>query len=455
MLNRYGRLQIEGTVLSKRLIAKLIDARIVRGFDDPRLFTLVGLRRRGVPPGAILSFVNELGVSTATTVIQVSRFEASVRRYLEQSVPRLMVVVDPLPVVLDNVPDDFCEMIANVPFSPKHPHFGEHALPFTKRVFIDRSDFREVDSKDYFRLAPGKTVGLLKVPFPIRATGYMKDEATGRVTEVRAVYERPTPAPADDGSAAAAPTTFKKPKTYIQWVADSPRHKSPVAAEVRFFNHLIKPAVASRASSGGGSGGDSGSGIAVAPSKEGQIAMQGKLTADVDPSGQSLEDGANGNEPVDNDDHATEATTAPAATNTSTAPESAAAAAAAAAASKTAFLNDINPSSEEVYPNAMVEIGLLEIRDRAPWPAEGGGEARHHHHQDQDGGSGSGSSSRDGASSHQPAAAPVAWETVRFQGLRVAYFCLDPDSGRADEEGKTKFVLNRIVSLKEDAGKAA
>ncbi|KAL8950629.1 MAG: hypothetical protein Q9222_003338, partial [Ikaeria aurantiellina] len=228
-VHRYGRLNLTGTVLSKRKLLKLVTDHIVRGWDDPRLYTLIALRRRGIPPGAILSFANELGVSTALTNIQIVRFEQSVRRYLEQTVPRLMLILDPIPVIISNLPDDYIEDI-ELPFSPKDPSFGNHKVPFTKTVYIDRSDFREVDSKDFFRLAPGKSVGLLKVPFPIKATSLSKDETSGLVTAVHAVYEKP-----EDGSMA-----FKKPKTYIQWVGSSTAHKSPVKAEVRVFNPLFK-----------------------------------------------------------------------------------------------------------------------------------------------------------------------------------------------------------------------
>ncbi|KAI9760232.1 MAG: hypothetical protein M1835_000214, partial [Candelina submexicana] len=323
MQREYGRLNVTGTITSKRKIAKLVENRYVRGSDDPRLYTLVALRRRGVPPGAILSFVNELGVSTAFTNIQISRFEQTVRRYLEQTVPRLMLVLDPIPVIIDDLPDEYLEEI-ELPFSPKDPAMGSHIVPFTKTVYIDRSDFREEDSKDYFRLAPGKAVGLLKVPFPIRATTFSKDIETGRVTEVHATYEKP-----EEG------TAFKKPKTYIQWVAASPQHDSPIKAEVRVFNPLFK--------------------------SENPEAVEG------------------------------------------------------------GFLNDVNPNSKEVYPDAMIETGFEEVMRRAPWPEEEGEKNLN---------------SKD-----------AGFETVRFQGMRVAYFAMDKDSF----EGKV--ILNRIVSLKEDSGK--
>ena len=108
-------------MLSKRKIIELVKKGHVRAWDDPRLYTLIALRRRGIPPGAILSFVNELGVTKATSNIEVKRFETSIRRYLEMTVPRLMLVLEPLAVIIDDLPDDHLEMV-EVPFAkdPKH-----------------------------------------------------------------------------------------------------------------------------------------------------------------------------------------------------------------------------------------------------------------------------------------------------------------------------------------------
>lgn len=314
MQREYGRLSISGSVLSKRKLKELVDKKFVRGWDDPRLHTLIGVRRRGVPPGAILEFVNELGVTTSNSIIQLSRFEQTVRRYLERTVPRLMLVLDPVPVVIEDA-DDFDGTEVDVPFSPKNEAMGSHKIKFSKTVYIDRSDFREVDSKDYFRLAPGKSVGLLNAPFPITATSFTKDETTGLVTEVRATFDR----------------TNKKPKTFIQWVAAESAGSRK--CEVRLYNPLFKSE--NPASAEGG------------------------------------------------------------------------------------YLNDINPESEVIFPNAMVESGIEEVRRRAPWPEAAG--------EDKIGKGGP--------------------ESVRFQAMRVAYFALDSDS--TDD----KLVFNRIVSLKEDVGK--
>lgn len=306
MQREYGRLSITGTVLSKRKIMKLVAEKYVRGWDDPRLYTLIGIKRRGVPPGAILEFVSELGVTTAPTNIQLARFDQTVRRYLERTVPRLMLVLDPIPVIIE----DAEEMELELPFSPKIPEMGSHKVKFTKTVYIDRTDFREVDSPEYFRLAPGKSVGLLQVPHPVKAVSFTKDG--DKVTEIRAVYDK----------------SGKKPKTYIHWVAEGSRN-----VEVRIHNALFKSEKPDDAEGG--------------------------------------------------------------------------------------FVNDINPNSEEIWPNAIIESGFDEVKRRAPWP-EAAGESE---------------------------LGKGGLESVRFQAMRVAYMAMDSDSTG------DKVVLNRIVSLKEDAGK--
>ncbi|RCK65495.1 Glutamine--tRNA ligase [Candida viswanathii] len=152
----YGRLNLTGTIMSKRKIAKLVNEGYVRGWDDPRLYTLEGIKRRGVPPGAILSFINTLGVTTATTNIQSIRFESAVRNYLDQTTPRLMMVLNPVEVVVDNVDEDF-SVDVEIPFQPGKDEkvMGSRKLTFSKHFYIDASDavpfnisFNSVETKD-------------------------------------------------------------------------------------------------------------------------------------------------------------------------------------------------------------------------------------------------------------------------------------------------------------------
>ena len=223
----YGRLNITGTVLSKRKIAKLVNGGYVSGWNDPRLFTLEAIRRRGVPPGAILSFINTLGVTTSTTNIQVVRFESAIRKYLEDTTPRLMFILDPVEVVVDNVDEDF-EVECTIPYRPNTPEFGDRMVPFKKRFYIERSDFSEdSENKEFFRLTPSQPVGLIKVPYTVSFQSLEKD-ADGKITRIHVKYDNEDAKP-------------KKPKTYIQWVPISEKHNSPVrVAETRVYNQLFK-----------------------------------------------------------------------------------------------------------------------------------------------------------------------------------------------------------------------
>lgn len=217
----YGRLSIEGTVLSKRKIAKLVNEKFVRGWDDPRLFTLEAIKRRGVPPGAILNFINTLGVTTSTTNIQASRFENSIRKFLEDSVPRLMLLLDPVEVIVDNVADDF-ELDVEIPYRPGDDKFGSRKVKFGKKLYIDRSDFSEnAEDKEFFRLTPNQPVGLLKVPHNISFKSLEKD-SNGKITTIHVNYDNEITA---------------KPKTYIQWVS---KFNAVPIKETRIYNTLFK-----------------------------------------------------------------------------------------------------------------------------------------------------------------------------------------------------------------------
>ncbi|EFY85062.1 glutaminyl-tRNA synthetase [Metarhizium acridum CQMa 102] len=216
MQREFGRLNLNGTIMSKRGLSALVEDKIVRGWDDPRLYTLVALRRRGIPPGAILSFINELGVTTSRSFIEVNRFEQSVRKYLETTVPRLMLVLDPVAMVIEDLIDPGISE-RHIP-SPTTGMNG-YTQRLTQSIYIERSDFREADSKGYFRLAPGKTVGLIQSPYPVKVVGFSKSPTTGMVTEIRAVLDK----------------DCKKPKAYIHWVPEGSR-----VVEVRVHSPLFK-----------------------------------------------------------------------------------------------------------------------------------------------------------------------------------------------------------------------
>ncbi|GAA6044303.1 hypothetical protein JCM8097_006758 [Rhodosporidiobolus ruineniae] len=223
----YGRLTLEGAITSKRKLLKLVKENHVNGWDDPRLYTLVALKRRGVPPPAVISFVSNLGVSTQNSLVQLSRFEQTVRSYLEMSTPRLNLVVRPIKVVLENLPEDYI-LDVEKPLHPKDPSMGSVTVPFAREIFIDQDDFRvEPASKDFFRLCPGATVGLLNVPKPITYVSHSVDPSTGELSIV-AKYESDAPA-------------SLKPKGWIHWVANAPSRGSPVRVkETRLFRRLFK-----------------------------------------------------------------------------------------------------------------------------------------------------------------------------------------------------------------------
>lgn len=326
MQREYGRLNVEGTILSKRKIAALVNGATfkiknndgttttktvppaVRGWDDPRLYTLIAIRRRGVPGPAVLNFVSELGVTTTNSNIMTYRFEASIRKYLERTVPRLMLVLDPIKVIIEDLPDGYKEDLT-VLYDPKDASKGSRLVEFTNDIFIDRSDFREEDSADFFRAAPGKVVGLLHVPFPIKITSFSKD-ASDNVTEIKATKAE------------------GKPKAYIHWVG-----ASAIRVTVREYNNLFLCE---------------------------------------EPNGLEWKSG-------EGKDH---------------------------------YADHLNPNSEVVLEDALIESGFRDLKKGSVAPDSGASD-----------------------------------DCVRFQAVRTAYFCEDQDS--TDDRP----ILNQIVSLKEDAGK--
>ena len=355
--SEYGRLKLQGTFLSKRKILNLVTKGIVSGWDDPRLYTLIALRRRGIPPSAILSFVNGLGVTTATSTLGTHRFEQSVRSFLETSTPRLMLILRPLKVTLENVPEDYVEKIVK-PLHAKDARMGQNTVPLTRTLYIDASDFRTQESKDFFRLTPGKTVGLLYASYPITCTSYRTNLETGEVIEVLARYEGFSEATsAKDKEKKSTP----KVRTYIHWVAEHAASASPVhVKETRIFGQLFKS-----------------------------------------------------DDPAAAED----------------------------------YLADVNPESLQVVKGALLEVGIRSLVEKIRDKSKEAGEQQTQITADPkaalSGGTGGGN------------------ERVRFQGMRTAYFCLDKDAKisalektkqaeRMTQPEEDEFVLNWIVSLKED-----
>ncbi|XP_013135252.1 PREDICTED: probable glutamine--tRNA ligase [Papilio polytes] len=214
----YGRLNVNYTVVSKRKIAKLIDEGVVNDWDDPRLYTLTALRRRGVPAAAVNSFCAALGVTGAVGAVDPVMLDAAVRDVLNVTAPRTMVVLEPLKITITNYSGNG-PIVYTVPDFPTEPERGSHKVVFNKVLYIEYSDFKEQPEKGYRRLTPTQCVGLRHSDFVIKVSKVIKDES-GKVIEVECEAENVTSA--------------EKPKAFIHWVAD------PIAIEARLYEPLFK-----------------------------------------------------------------------------------------------------------------------------------------------------------------------------------------------------------------------
>jgi glutaminyl-tRNA synthetase len=220
----FARLNLTYTVLSKRVLTELVRGGHVGGWDDPRMPTLAGLRRRGVPPAAIRDFVKRIGVAKANSVVDVGMLEFSIREHLNTTAQRRMGVLRPLKVVIVNFPEGRSEELeaAN---HPDDPHAGTRRIPFDRELFIEREDFMENPPKKFFRLSPGAEVRLRYAYF-ITCREVVKN-ATGEVIELRCSYD-----PATRGGNAP---DGRKVKATLHWVSAA----ASVPAEVRLYNPLF------------------------------------------------------------------------------------------------------------------------------------------------------------------------------------------------------------------------
>jgi glutaminyl-tRNA synthetase len=221
----FARLNITYTVLSKRVLTGLVRGGHVRGWDDPRMPTLAGLRRRGVPPEALRDFVKRVGVSKANSIVDVAMFDHAVREVLNRSAPRAMAVLRPLKVVIENYPEGQSEAFeaAN---HPDDPTAGSRRIRFGRDLFVERDDFMEVPAKKFYRLSPGQEVRL-RYAYLITCREVVKD-AAGEVVELRCSYD-----PASRGGNAP---DGRKVKATLHWVSAA----DAVPAEVRLYNQLFK-----------------------------------------------------------------------------------------------------------------------------------------------------------------------------------------------------------------------
>jgi len=221
----FARLNLTYTVMSKRKLLELVQGGHVSGWDDPRMPTLSGLRRRGVPASAIRTFCERIGVSKRDSLVDVAMLEHAVRDELNRTAPRAMAVLRPLKLVVENFPEDRVEQLEAVN-NPEDPGMGSRRVPFSRVLYIEQDDFRETPPPKYFRLSPGREVRL-RWAFIVKCERVVRDPATGAVVEVRCTY--------DASSRGGQPADGRKVKSTIHWV--SAVHA--VDAEVRLYDRLF------------------------------------------------------------------------------------------------------------------------------------------------------------------------------------------------------------------------
>jgi glutaminyl-tRNA synthetase len=221
----FARLNLNYTVMSKRMLLQLVEEGHVAGWDDPRMPTLSGLRRRGYTPESIRNFCDRIGVAKRNNVVDIANLEHAIREDLNVRAPRVMAVLKPLRVMIENYPEDQVEEV-DVINNPEDASAGTRKVPFSRVLFIERDDFMEQPPKKFFRLSPGTEVRL-RCAYFIRCTGVVKDPVTGEVAELRATYDPSTRGgDSPDG---------RKVKATLHWV--SAPHA--LSAEVRLYDRLF------------------------------------------------------------------------------------------------------------------------------------------------------------------------------------------------------------------------
>jgi glutaminyl-tRNA synthetase len=233
----FARLNLTHTVMSKRKLLQLVQEGHVSGWDDPRMPTICGLRRRGYTPESIRNFCKTIGVAKFNSTIDMVVLENALREDLNRHAPRVMAVLRPLKVVIENYPDGQQEELEAVN-NPEDPEAGTRQVPFSREIYIERDDFREDPPKKFFRLAPGREVRLRYAYF-IKCDRVIKDDVTGEVLELRCTYD-----PATRGGSAP---DGRKVKGTLHWVSAA----HAVGAEVRLYDHLLAVADPSEGSPGG------------------------------------------------------------------------------------------------------------------------------------------------------------------------------------------------------------
>ena len=227
----FARLNLTHTVMSKRKLLELVEHKHVCGWDDPRLPTLKGLRRRGYTPESIRTFCEHIGVSKRDAIVEIPLLEHFIREDLNRRVARVMAVLRPLKVVIENYPEGEAEELEAVN-NPEDPSMGTRRIPFSRVVYIEQDDFREDPPKKFYRLTPGQEVRL-RYAYIIKCTGVIKDDRTGEIIEVRCTYDRTT----RGGSSQEG----RKVKGTLHWVSAA----HALNAEVRLYESLLDEDLAS------------------------------------------------------------------------------------------------------------------------------------------------------------------------------------------------------------------
>ena len=221
----FARLNLSHTVLSKRMLLELVEQGSVGGWDDPRMPTISGMRRRGYTPEAVGSFCKRVGITKRDNTVEIALLEHCVRDDLNLRAPRVMAVLRPLRVVIENYPEDRVEELDAVN-NPEDPSMGSRKVPFSRELYIEREDFREDPPRKFFRLAPGREVRL-RYGYFVTCVSVVKDEKTGEVAELRCRYDPETRGgQAPDG---------RKVRGTIHWVSAA----HALEAEVRLYDHLF------------------------------------------------------------------------------------------------------------------------------------------------------------------------------------------------------------------------
>jgi len=221
----FSRLNLTHTVLSKRRLTHLVAEGVVDGWNDPRMPTLSGLRRRGIPPAAIRDFIGRLGVTKSESVVEMALLDHCTRELLNRTAERRMAVLRPLKVVIENYPEGESEDLDAVN-NPEDPAAGTRKVPFSREIYVERDDFMEDPPKKFYRLAPGREVRLRYAYF-LTCREAVKD-ADGEVVELRCTYDPET-------RGGNAPPDGRKVKATLHWVSAA----HAVSAEVRLYDHLF------------------------------------------------------------------------------------------------------------------------------------------------------------------------------------------------------------------------